>query len=88
MKIKYGSLILSIHKKELPENRIRIGWSSVVVRDPKYILEQSFNAEKKLSQFIEEIKKEYSIEPNKLYYSIETPTIEKYKFPLSGITDV
>ena len=39
MKIKYGSLILSIHKKELPENRIRIGWSQVVVRDPKYILD-------------------------------------------------
>jgi len=39
MKIKYGSLILSIHKKELKENRIRIGWSQVVVRDPKYILD-------------------------------------------------
>lgn len=39
MKIKYGSLILSIHKKELPENRIRIGWDQVVVRDPKYILD-------------------------------------------------
>ena len=39
MKIKYGSLILSIHKKELPENRIRIGWNKVVVRDPKYILD-------------------------------------------------
>jgi len=38
MKIPYGSLILSIHKKELPENRIRIGWDRVVVRDPKYIL--------------------------------------------------
>ena len=39
MKIKFGSLILSIHKKELKENRIRIGWSQVVVRDPKYILD-------------------------------------------------
>ena len=38
MKIPYGSLILSIHKKELKENRIRIGWDRVVVRDPKYIL--------------------------------------------------
>jgi len=39
MKIKYGSLILSIHKKELPENRVRIGWDKVVERDPKYILD-------------------------------------------------
>ena len=37
MKIEYGSLILSIHKKELPENRVRIGWSQVILRDEKYI---------------------------------------------------
>ena len=39
MKLKFGSLLLSIHKKELKENRIRIGWGQVVVRDPKYILD-------------------------------------------------
>ena len=37
MKIEYGSLILSIHKKELPDNRVRIGWSQVILRDEKYI---------------------------------------------------
>ena len=40
MKIPYGALILSIHKKERPENRIRIGWSRSVVRDNKYIINE------------------------------------------------
>ena len=38
MKIPYGSLILSIHKKELPENRVRIGWDKIIERDEKYIM--------------------------------------------------
>jgi len=37
MKIEYGSLILSIHKKELPQNRVRMGWSQVILRDEKYM---------------------------------------------------
>ena len=37
-KIPYGALILSIHKKEKDENRVRLGWSSRIERDPKYIL--------------------------------------------------
>jgi hypothetical protein len=37
MKIPYGSLILSIHKKELPGNRVRMGWNQVIERDEKYI---------------------------------------------------
>jgi len=37
MKVEYGSLILSIHKKELPENRVRMGWSQVILRDEKYM---------------------------------------------------
>ena len=37
MKIPYGSLILSIHKKEKPENRIRMGWNQSVERDKKFI---------------------------------------------------
>jgi hypothetical protein len=38
MKIPYGALILSIHKKEKEENRVRLGWSQSIVRDPKYII--------------------------------------------------
>jgi len=38
MKVEYGALILSIHKKEKDENRVRLGWSQSIVRDPKYII--------------------------------------------------
>jgi len=38
MKVPYGALILSIHKKEKEENRVRLGWSQSIVRDPKYII--------------------------------------------------
>jgi len=38
MKIPYGSLILSIHKQEKDENRVRSGWNQVIVRDPKYLV--------------------------------------------------
>lgn len=38
MKVDYGSLILSIHKQEKPENRVRLGWSKIVERDKKYVL--------------------------------------------------
>lgn len=37
MSIDYGSLILSIHKKERPETRIRVSWDRCVIRDPEYI---------------------------------------------------
>lgn len=37
MKIPYGSLILSIHKQEKDENRVRSGWDKVIERDPKYL---------------------------------------------------
>ena len=37
MKISYGSLILSIHKKENDENRVRSGWNKVIERNPKYL---------------------------------------------------
>jgi hypothetical protein len=37
-KIPYGALILSIHKKERDENRVRLGWTNRIERDPKYIL--------------------------------------------------
>ena len=38
MKISYGSLILSIHKKENDENRVRSGWNSVIERQEKYLV--------------------------------------------------
>jgi hypothetical protein len=38
MKIPYGSLILSLHKKEKEENRARVGWSKSIVRNSKYII--------------------------------------------------
>ena len=38
MKIPYGSLILSIHKQEKDENRVRSGWDKIIERDPKYLL--------------------------------------------------
>ena len=41
-------------------------WFDLTKDDPKYILEQSFNAEKKLIQFIEEIKNEFSLDNNKI----------------------
>lgn len=33
MKIPYGSLILSIHKKEQETHRVRMGWNSIIERD-------------------------------------------------------
>ena len=36
-KIPYGALILSIHKKEQDENRIRLGWTNRIERDKKYL---------------------------------------------------
>ena len=44
-------------------------WFDLTKDDPKYILEQSFNAEKKLSQFIEEVKNQFSLDNNKICLS-------------------
>jgi hypothetical protein len=38
MKIPYGSLILSIHKKEKDENRVRTGWDNIIEREQKYLV--------------------------------------------------
>ena len=35
MDIPYGSLILSIHKKELEKNRVRLGWNQIIEREKK-----------------------------------------------------
>ncbi len=40
MHIPYASLIISIHKSEKYENRLRLGWSQVIERDPKYIFDK------------------------------------------------
>ena len=37
MKVPYGSLILSIHKKEKDDNRVRMGWTQNIQRDQKYL---------------------------------------------------
>jgi len=37
MHIPYASLIISIHKNEKPENRLRLGWSQTIERDQKYV---------------------------------------------------
>jgi len=38
MKIPYGSLILSIHKKEKDEHRVRTGWDNIIEREQKYLV--------------------------------------------------
>lgn len=38
MKIPYGSLILSIHKKEKDEHRVRTGWDNIIEREKKYLV--------------------------------------------------
>ena len=44
-------------------------WFDLSNDDPKYILAQSLKAEKKLSQFIDEVKKEYNIDNDKICLS-------------------
>jgi len=44
-------------------------WFDLTKDDPKYILEQSLNAEKILSQFIEEVKNQLSLDNNKICLS-------------------
>ncbi len=44
-------------------------WFDLTKDDPSYILEQSIKAEKKLCQFIDEIKEEFNLEKNKICLS-------------------
>ena len=44
-------------------------WFDLTKDDPKYILEESIKAEKKLNQFIDEIKIKYNLENNKICLS-------------------
>ena len=41
-------------------------WFDLTKEDPKYILEQSIKAEKKLHQFIDEVKKEFKLENSQI----------------------
>ena len=41
-------------------------WFDLTQDDPQYILEQSLKAEKKINQFIDEIKKEFKLKNNKI----------------------
>ena len=44
-------------------------WFDLTKDDPKYILEQSLKAEKKLNKFINEVKNEFNLENNKICLS-------------------
>jgi phospholipase/carboxylesterase len=44
-------------------------WFDLTKDNPDYILEQSLNAEKKLNQFLDEVKNEYKLENNKICLS-------------------
>ena len=44
-------------------------WFDLTKDDPEYILKQSFNAEKKLNQFINEIKNEYNLKKKNICIS-------------------
>ena len=44
-------------------------WFDLTKDDPEYILKQSFNAEKKLNQFVDEIKNEYNLKKKNICIS-------------------
>jgi len=50
-------------------NQFGYQWFDLTNDDPNYILEQSLNAEKKINQFLEEIKNYYKIRNNKICIS-------------------
>tara|TARA_B100001057_G_scaffold412020_1_gene427914 strand:+ start:697 stop:1347 length:651 start_codon:yes stop_codon:yes gene_type:complete len=52
-----------------PINPQGFQWFDLTKDDPKYILEQSIKAEKKLNQFIDQVKKEFNLENNKICLS-------------------
>ena len=52
-----------------PINPSGFQWFDLTKDDPKYILEQSLIAEKKLNKFIDEVKNEYNLENNKICLS-------------------
>ena len=40
MHIPYASLIISIHKSEKSQNRLRLGWENIIIRDKKYVFDK------------------------------------------------
>ena len=52
-----------------PVNPSGFQWFDLTKDDPKYILEQSIKAENKLNEFIEEVKKEFNLENDKICLS-------------------
>jgi len=52
-----------------PINPSGYQWFDLTKDEPEYILEQSIKAEKKLNQFIDEIKNEFDLENNKICLS-------------------
>ena len=52
-----------------PINPKGFQWFDLTKDDPKYILKEAVKAEKKLNQFIDQIKKEYNLENNKICLS-------------------
>ena len=55
--------------EQCPINPSGFQWFDLTEDDPKYILQESINAEKKLNQFIDEIKNKFSLEKNKICLS-------------------
>ena len=55
--------------EQCPINPSGFQWFDLTEDDPKYILQESINAEKKLNQFIDEIKDKFSLEKNKICLS-------------------
>ena len=55
--------------EQCPINPIGYQWFDLTKDDQKYILEQSIKAETKLNQFIEEIKRKFNLENNKICLS-------------------
>ena len=55
--------------EQCPINPTGYQWFDLTKEDPDYILEQSIKAEKKLVQFIDEVKNEYKLNNNKICLS-------------------
>ncbi|MDB2515236.1 alpha/beta hydrolase [Candidatus Pelagibacter bacterium] len=55
--------------EECPINPSGYQWFDLTRDEPKYILEESIKAEKKLQQFIDEVKKEYNLKSSQICLS-------------------
>ena len=55
--------------EQCPINPSGFQWFDLTKDDPKYILQESINAEKKLNKFIDEVRDEFSLEKNKICLS-------------------